>query len=202
MPMSLDPQTRSVRTPHGAARHTPHQILGPYFPAMEPPVTTSDLTVVDGLDGHAQGEIIEVRGRVLNRKGDAVEGARLVIWQANSFGRYTHPNDSNPAPVDENFVGFAELFSAPDGAYRFRTVKPGAYPAGSDRIRPPHIHFEVQGQFDRLITQMYFPGEPLNTSDPLLRSANDPELLVARPLDLQDGANHRTFVFDIVLIRG
>jgi hypothetical protein len=74
-------------------------------------------------------------------------------------------------------------------------------PAGSDRIRPPHIHFEVQGKFDRLITQMYFPGEPLNASDPLLLSANNPELLVARPLESPDSSN-RSFVFDIVLIRG
>jgi protocatechuate 3,4-dioxygenase beta subunit len=182
-------------------QHTPHQILGPYFPAVETPIATNDLTVVDGMAGCAQGEIIVVEGRVLNRSGEPVGDARLVIWQANSFGRYAHPNDSNPAPLDASFVGFAEIISGRDGGYRFRTVKPGAYPAGSDRIRPPHIHFEVQGKFDRLITQMYFPGEPLNASDPLLLSANAPDLLVARPLASPDNS-HRTFVFDIVLMRG
>jgi protocatechuate 3,4-dioxygenase beta subunit len=191
------------RTSSSASQqHTPHQILGPYFPAIEAPVRTNDLAAVDGMNGRAQGEIIEVTGRVLNRKGDAVGGARLVVWQANTFGRYTHPNDSNPAPLDSNFVGFAEIFSDRDGAYRFRTVKPGAYPTGPDRIRPPHIHFEVQGQFDRLITQMYFPDEPLNACDPLLLSANEPELLIARALALHDEGDHRTFVFDIVLMRG
>jgi protocatechuate 3,4-dioxygenase, beta subunit len=186
-----------VAAPH----HTPHQILGPYFPTVESPIATDDLTVVDGIAGHAQGEIIVVEGRVLNRAGEPVEGARLVIWQANSFGRYAHPNDSNPAPLDASFVGFAEIISRSDGEYRFSTVKPGTYPAGSNRIRPPHIHFEVQGKFDRLITQMYFPGESLNACDPLLLSANAPDLLVARPLASPDNSN-RTFVFDIVLIRG
>jgi protocatechuate 3,4-dioxygenase, beta subunit len=182
-------------------QHTPHQILGPYFPAVDTPIVTNDLTVVDGMAGRALGEIIVVEGRVLNRAGEPVEGARLVIWQANSFGRYAHPNDSNPAPLDANFVGFAEIISDRDGAYRFKTVKPGAYPAGSDRIRPPHVHFEVQGKFDRLITQMYFPDEPLNARDPLLLSANAPGLLVARSLGSPDNSN-RTFIFNIVLIRG
>jgi protocatechuate 3,4-dioxygenase, beta subunit len=189
---------------HAAAaklRRTPHQILGPYFPALDTPIATNDLTAVDGMAGHAQGEIIVIEGRVLNQAGEPVEGARLVIWQANGIGRYAHPNDSNPAPIDANFVGFAEVISGCDGAYRFKTVKPGAYPAESDRIRPPHIHFEVQGKFDRLITQMYFPDEPLNARDPLLLSANAPDLLVARPLASPDNSNP-TFVFDIVLIRG
>jgi len=201
-------QTSSV--PHFAAgtpsivaapQHTPHQILGPYFPAIDSPIATDDLTVVDGIAARAQGEIIVVEGRVLNRAGEPVEGARLVIWQANSFGRYAHLNDTNPEPLDESFVGFAEIISGCDGAYRFKTVKPGAYPAGSDRIRPPHIHFEIQGKFDRLITQMYFPGEPLNARDPLLLSANAPDLLIARPL-ISLHNSYRTFVFDIVLIRG
>jgi protocatechuate 3,4-dioxygenase, beta subunit len=202
MPMTSNQNLRAGATFTDASRHTPHQILGPYFLAVEKPIATSDLTVVDGMDGRAQGEIIEVNGRVLNRGGDAVGGARLVVWQANSFGKYAHPNDSNPAPLDPNFVGFAELFSAHDGGYCFKTVKPGAYPAGVDRVRPPHIHFEVQGKFDRLITQMYFPGEPLNASDPFLLSANDPNLLIARPLASEDGASHRQFTFDIVLMRG
>jgi len=181
-------------------KRTPHQILGPYFAALDTPIATDDLTVVGGIVGHAQGQIIVIEGRVLNQTGEAVEGARIVVWQANGFGRYAHPNDTNPAPIDPSFVGFAQIISGRGGAYRFKTVKPGAYPAGCERIRPPHIHFEVQGKFDRLITQMYFPDEPLNVRDPLLLSANAPELLVARPSS-PDSSN-RTFVFDIVLIRG
>jgi len=80
-------------------------------------------------------------------------------------------------------------------------VKPGAYPAGANRIRPPHIHFEVHGKFDRLITQMYFPGEPLNAADPLLLSANEPNLLVARETT-PPRACYRVFKFDVVLTRG
>jgi protocatechuate 3,4-dioxygenase beta subunit len=198
---SVPSSTADVPPSISKSPHTPHQILGPYFPAVETPIATNDLTVVDGVSGRAQGEIIVVEGRVLNRAGDPVEGARLITWQANSFGRYAHPNDSNPAPLDGNFVGFAQITSDRDGAYNLKTVKPGAYPAGSDRIRPPHIHFEVQGKFDRLITQMYFPDEPLNAHDPLLLSANAPDLLVARPLGSRSRHN-RTFVFDIVLMRG
>jgi len=145
-------------------RHrTPHQVLGPYFPVASASVSSGDLTVGDGREGRAQGEIIEVKGRVLNREGEPVRGARLTIWQANAFGRYAHPNDSNPLPLDANFVGFAAMVSDHNGSYRIKTVKPGAYPVGPGQMRPPHIHFEVQGNFERLITQMYFPGEPLNS---------------------------------------
>jgi len=101
----------------------------------------------------------------------------LTIWQANTFGRYAHSNDANPAPLDPNFVDCVDIRSDNDGAYRIKTVKPGAYPAGPDWMRPPHIHFEIHGQFERLITQMYFPGEPLNTSDRLLSTALRPDLL-------------------------
>jgi protocatechuate 3,4-dioxygenase beta subunit len=108
-----------------------------------------------------------------------VATAMLCLAQDLSSGRPTVladtlTNDTNQAPLDVNFTGFAELLSDKDGYYQIKTVKPGAYPAGGNRIRPSHIHFEVQGRFDRLITQMYFPGDPLNAVDPLLLSANEP----------------------------
>jgi protocatechuate 3,4-dioxygenase beta subunit len=190
-----------VSSDHDEPLQTPHQILGPYFPAFETPVATNDLTTALGNEGQAQGEFIFVEGRILNRAGMPVEGARVVIWQANTFGRYAHPNDSNAAPLDPNFTGFAEIVSRSGGTYRLRTVKPGAYPAGASRMRPPHIHFEVYGKYDRLITQMYFPDESLNAGDALLQSANRPDLLVANLLPVPKGL-HRTFVFDIVLMRG
>jgi protocatechuate 3,4-dioxygenase beta subunit len=183
-------------------QHTPHQILGPYFDAIHSPIATNDLTVIHGRDGRAQGEIIEIKGRILRRNGAGVSSARFVIWQSNCFGRYAHPNDSNPAPLDSNFVGSAEFFSDCDGYYRFKTVKPAAYPTGQGRMRSPHIHFEVQGKYDRLITQMYFPGEPLNTSDPLLLSVNHPGLLIAKPMPSLDIVACPIFNFDIVLMRG
>jgi protocatechuate 3,4-dioxygenase, beta subunit len=180
---------------------TPHQLLGPFFPVASKPSTQDDLTIVEGVDGHAQGEIIEVRGRVLDLRCEPVCGARLTIWQANTFGRYAHPNDSNPAPLDPSFEGFAIVRSGNDGAYRIKTVKPGPYPVSPDWMRAPHIHFEIEGQFERLVTQMYFPGEPLNASDRLLMSAPEPELLIAKPVRHADGHNG-ILEFNIVLARG
>ncbi len=99
-------------------------------------------------------------GRVLNAGGEPVSGARIEIWQANAHGRYAHPADDNPAPLDPNFQGYAKLLTDADGRYRFKTIKPSAYPAGAF-MRPAHIHFDVTGKLDRLVTQMYFPDDPL-----------------------------------------
>jgi protocatechuate 3,4-dioxygenase beta subunit len=180
---------------------TPDQILGPYFPIGHAPARQADLTSVSGVEGIAQGEIIEITGRVLNLDGEPVRGVPVTIWQANSFGRYLHSNDLNPAPLDPSFVGCVCIRTDNDGLYRIKTVKPGAYPAGPDWTRPPHVHFEVHGQFERLITQMYFPGEPLNSSDRLLNAALRPDLLVARLLS-RDLRDRRALNFDIVLSRG
>lgn len=195
----LGAEGSNTPTPH----QTPHQILGPFFPIGTTLAARTDLTTIEGREGHADGEIIELAGRVLNRDGAPVEGARIIIWQANGHGRYRHPNDTNPAPLDENFDGFAEIVSGRHGAYRIKTVKPGAYPVGPHWMRPPHIHFDVAGKFERLITQMYFSGEPLNASDRLLMSAHAPELLIATPVPGTGGTpSNRMWKFDIVLDRG
>jgi protocatechuate 3,4-dioxygenase, beta subunit len=184
-------------------RHrTPDQILGPYFPTGHTPVPQADLTSLKGTQGLAQGEIIEVTGRVLNLDGEPVRGIPVTIWQANTFGRYVHANDPNPAPLDPHFVGCVGIRSDSEGVYRIKTVKPGAYPAGPDWMRPPHIHFEIHGQFERLITQMYFPDEPLNACDRLLNAALRPDLLVAARLSSQGLQSRRILNFDIVLSRG
>jgi protocatechuate 3,4-dioxygenase beta subunit len=191
-----------LASPNSTDRHrTPDQILGPYFPIGSAPAKKDDLTTIDGVDGIAQGEIIEVTGRILNRRGEPVRGVDLTIWQANSFGRYAHANDHNPAALDPNFVGCVDVRSDNEGIYRIKTVKPGAYPAGPDWMRPPHIHFEIHGRFERLITQMYFPDEPLNATDRLLNAALRPDLLVARPIQSED-RDLRVLNFDIVLARG
>ena len=181
---------------------TPDQILGPYFPTGHVPAPQVDLTSVKGVGGRAQGEIIEVTGRVLNLNGEPVRGIPITVWQANSFGRYAHDNDPNPAPLDSNFGGCVGIRSDDDGGYRIKTVKPGAYPAGPDWIRPHHIHFEVHGRFERLITQMYFPDEPLNASDRALNAALRPDLLIAKPVPSKDGSRYRVLNFDIILTRG
>jgi protocatechuate 3,4-dioxygenase, beta subunit len=186
-----------------ADRHrTPDQLLGPYFPTGQRPVAQGDLTAIKGVDGLAQGEIIEVTGRILNLHGEPVRDVELTIWQANSFGRYAHSNDTNPAPLDPNFIGCVDIRSDDDGVYRIKTVKPGAYPAGPDWMRPPHIHFEVRGQFERLVTQMYFPSEPLNACDRLFNAALRPDLLIATAVSLENRALHPVLNFDIVLTRG
>jgi protocatechuate 3,4-dioxygenase, beta subunit len=188
---------------NGADRHrTPDQMLGPFFPVSHTPVKRNDLTTIEGRSGLAQGEIIEVTGRILNRQGEPAGGVDLTIWQANSFGRYAHANDDNPAPLDAGFVGCVDIRSNGEGIYRIRTVKPGAYPAGPDWMRPPHIHFEVHGRFERLVTQMYFPDEPLNACDRLLNSVLRPDLLIATAVSAHDSLSHRALNFDIVLNRG
>jgi protocatechuate 3,4-dioxygenase beta subunit len=192
----------SALTAKGTAPNSSPRPSGKVSKASWPSAPTDDLTTINGADGVAQGEIIEITGRILNRHGEPVGGVGVTIWQANCFGRYAHANDSNPAPLDPNFVGCVGIRCGDDGIYRIKTIKPGAYPAGPDWMRPPHIHFEVHGHFERLVTQMYFPGEPLNAHDTLLNSAPRPELLVATYPSPQGPTGLRVPNFDIVLSRG
>jgi protocatechuate 3,4-dioxygenase beta subunit len=183
---------------------TPDQVLGPFYPCKIDPAQGGDLTRPEGREGVAQGQIINLMGHVFGGQGAPVRGAKLVVWQANAFGRYSHPNDTNPAPLDPNFVGFAILHTDDHGCYRLKTIKPGSYPAGPAIIRPPHIHFEVFGTSERLITQMYFPGEPHNVTDPFLHSAVRPDALIARlePPTPDMEPESKLALFDIVLLRG
>src|ERR1700742_1520773 len=168
-----------------AGRRTPEQILGPFYP-LNTLGQNADLTKVPGRLGRAAGLVLNVVGQVLDLKGDPVRNAKVEIWQANTHGRYTHPSDHNPAPLDPNFEGSALLTTDNDGRYQFKTIKPAAYPAGPNRMRPAHIHFQVSGRQDRLVTQMYFEGDPYNKRDPFLNSAGEAgrqELLVRKLLD-------------------
>ncbi len=151
-------------------RMTPEQIMGPFYPVLKPLDRDADLTIVKGKPGKAKGQVIHLMGRVVNRKGEPVAGARLELWQANTHGRYMHPADVNPAPLDPNFQGFAAQATDKEGRYRFKTIKPGSYPVNAmnpAEQRPPHIHFDITGEQGRLVTQMYFPDEPLNEKDPI-----------------------------------
>ena len=186
-------------------RRTPTQVLGPFYPVVKPPDQDADLTVIAGRPGRAAGQVIEVMGRILNREGKPVADARVEIWQANTHGRYTHPSDRNPAPLDPNFEGFAVLRTDAEGRYRFRTIKPGAYPEDSGAMRAPHVHFDVLGRTNRLVTQMYFAGEALNDTDRFLATAgrNRERLIVPFRRSSEPQANGVLVgVWDIVLDQG
>jgi protocatechuate 3,4-dioxygenase beta subunit len=185
-------------------RRTPGQILGPFYPVTDIWGKGADLTRPREGSGPASGQVLHVVGRVLNLSGEPVRNAKVEVWQANTYGRYRHPSDNNPAPLDPNFDGAAVLTTDAEGRYAFKTIKPGAYPAGPNTIRPPHIHFQVTGREDRLVTQLYFENEPYNDTDRFLSTAEAKELLIAKllppPPELEVDA--KLAKFDIVLFRG
>jgi protocatechuate 3,4-dioxygenase beta subunit len=188
-----------------ALQPTPGQIMGPFYPVLRPLDQDADLTTIAGQEGRAQGQVIHVMGRVLNLQGQPVQGARVELWQANTHGRYAHPSDTNPAPLDPHFQGFAVQSTDADGRYRFKTIKPGAYPVNADWMRPPHLHFDVTGHSNRVVTQMYFPGEPLNDTDRLLQSvgANKDSLMAkVLPPTPEVEPDALMVVWDIVLDKG
>ncbi|MEO7560919.1 MAG: protocatechuate 3,4-dioxygenase subunit beta [Nitrosospira sp.] len=159
---------------------TQDQILGPFYPIMSKPNRTGDLTRVPGGSGRAKGQLLLVKGRVIDPTGKPVAGADVEIWQANSVGRYAHPDDTNPAPLDPNFEGFGAVTTGADGHYQFKTIKPPPYPITPTRTRPAHIHFDVRGRHDELVTQMYFEGDPYHKTDAFLQSAPNPEALIVK----------------------
>lgn len=144
---------------------TPQETIGPYYPTVLKGDLDADLSLVKGHANHALGRIIEIKGRVLQPNGQPVARARMLIWQANAAGRYFHPDDANPAPLDHDFQGVASFTTDATGAFRLKTVKPGAYPGPGNRLRAPHVHWQVTGVNNRLEVQMFFPGEPLNEQD-------------------------------------
>ncbi|MEJ2180679.1 MAG: protocatechuate 3,4-dioxygenase [Gammaproteobacteria bacterium] len=181
---------------------TPRQTEGPFYPVHEQEDKDADLTLIQGNEEPALGEIIHVRGRVLDMNGDAIKNAFIEIWQANAKGRYRHYKDPNKAAIDPNFQGWGEIYTDADGMYRFKTIMPGAYPAGPGWTRPPHIHFKVtKQQYYPLITQMYFPGLDLNKTDRILQNLSeaDQDMVISRRQLTDD--EEPVFIFDIVLRR-
>ena len=163
-----------------------------------------DLTRHDG--GEALGERIIVTGRVLDGHGDGVADTLVEIWQANAAGRYRHEGDEHPAPLDPHFRGAGRCRTAADGGYRFTTVKPGAYPWRNhpNAWRPAHIHFSVFGRdlVSRLVTQMYFPGDPLHALDPIMAAvppAARPRMVAAYDHAVTEEEWALGYRFDIVL---
>ena len=162
---------------------TSSQDLGPFYPIIRPADHDADLTRVAGRDGVAMGQPINVIGRIVDLQGNPIRNAQVELWQCNAAGRYDHPGDSaNPASLDPNFQGFARLATDRDGQFKFRSVKPKDYDTPIGR-RTPHIHFAIDGHAERLVTQMYFPGEPLNDIDFVLKNAALRESVMAEAID-------------------
>jgi protocatechuate 3,4-dioxygenase, beta subunit len=177
---------------------TPPQTEGPFYPPKLPLDSDNDLVPVKGELHAALGTVTHVMGRLLDRNGRPVAGARIEIWQCDANGRYLHPRDSSGRPRDEGFQGYGQTLTATDGSYRFRTIRPVPYPG-----RTPHIHFAISGRsFDKLVTQMYVAGDPRNATDMIYNAidvtARDrvTVLLIAAP-DIEVNALKGNF--DIVL---
>lgn len=168
----------------------------PSQPLIQRPMTLSEMTgpaelnrrlTIGGGDlsravpngPRAIGQLISVQGRVTDEDGVPITGAVIEIWQANAAGKYIHELDRHDAPLDPNFTGLGRLITDADGQFQFRTIKPGAYPVMESDWwwRPPHIHFSIIGAswMNRFVTQIFFPGEPLNETDLLLNGVADPE---------------------------
>ena len=142
-------------------------------------ISSGDFSCVAPGGPRAVGQLMSVSGRVTDEDGAPIAGALIEIWQANAAGKYIHQWDRHQAPLDPNFIGQGRLLTDAEGCYRLRTIKPGGYPVGESDWwwRPPHIHFSIFGVswMDRFITQVFFPGEPLNQTDLLLNGIPDPE---------------------------
>jgi len=151
------------------------ELAGPVFGVTDVTALDNDLTRQH--TGEPLGERITVTGRVLDRDGRPVAGQLVEVWQANASGRYAHQRDDHPAPLDPNFTGAGRCLTDAEGRYDFTTIKPGPYPWRNhvNAWRPAHIHFSLFGQAftQRLVTQMYFPGDPLFPYDPILQSVTE-----------------------------
>jgi protocatechuate 3,4-dioxygenase beta subunit len=183
------------------------ELTSPVFGHQEVGALDADLTRQH--DGEPIGERIIVTGRVLDAGGRPVRDSLIELWQANSAGRYAHLGDQHPAPLDPNFTGGGRCLTDADGRYRFVTIKPGAYPWRNhpNAWRPAHLHFSVFGQAftQRLITQMYFPGDPLMALDPIYQSIPDESarqrLVSSYAHDVTEPEWALGYTFDIVLGR-
>lgn len=193
------PKQALVRVPH-----TLTETSAPRFaPAWYEP--HDDISKHEGKE--AMGERIIVAGRVLDEDGRPVRGAMVEVWQANAAGRYHHARDQHDAPLDPNFLGRGRVFTDENGSYRFTTIRPGAYPWRNHRNawRPVHIHFGLHGAgfAQRLITQMYFPGDPLLALDPIFNSTADEaarnRLIAKFDLEVTQPEWALGYRFDIVL---
>jgi protocatechuate 3,4-dioxygenase beta subunit len=204
-PAYVSTRLRSPKQPLVVIPHTLTELTGPVYGHESVLPTDSDLTKQHA--GEPLGERIIVTGRVMDEDGRPIPDTLIEVWQANASGRYIHVVDQHPAPLDPNFSGGGRCVTDSDGRYRFVTIKPGAYPWRNhpNAWRPAHIHMSLFGPsfLTRLVTQMYFPGDPLIPIDPIAQSIPDksaiPRLISA--FDLETTVDHwaLAYRFDIVL---
>jgi protocatechuate 3,4-dioxygenase beta subunit len=203
-----DYRSTALRYPKRPLHVLPHrltEVTGPLFGDDRVQPGDDDLTHWDG--GEAVGQRILVHGRVLDSDGRAVPNSLVEIWQANAGGRYRHINDQWPSPLDPHFSGLGRAVTDSDGHYQFTTIKPGAYPWRNhhNAWRPAHIHFSLFGRAftQRLVTQMYFPDDPLFFQDPIFNSVADEKARqrMISSYDHEVTTDHWAlgFAFDIVL---
>ena len=196
---------RAPRLPAVPLPHTLSEVTGPVFAREHIDPAACDLTRRH--PGAPLGERIIVSGRVLDEDGRPQPHTLVEIWQANAAGRYRHRDDQHDAPLDPNFTGAGHVLSDGEGRFRFVTIRPGAYPwqNHANAWRPAHIHFSVFGPAfaTRLVTQMYFPGDPLLPLDPIFNCTADEtarQRLVSRlDLDTTVPGHALGFRFDVVL---
>lgn len=206
--LSPDYKSTRLRAPSRAPLPLPDAVdpRGPGFARDTIQALDHDLLRNGAQGGEPLGERIIVTGRVLDDAARPLADTLIEIWQANAAGRYIHQADDHPAPLDANFYGAGRTLSDAQGRYRFYTVKPGAYPWGNhaNAWRPAHIHFSLIGPgiATRLVTQMYFPGDPLLAYDPIFLAtpAHARERLIATfSLNHTEAGYALGYVFDIVL---
>ena len=198
---------RSPSKPLVPLRQTLSEITGPVYGHEAVAEIDADLLRNGARGGEPIGQRIVVTGRVLDEGAHPVPDCLVEIWQANACGRYIHTADPYRGPLDPNFFGAGRFVTDGEGRYRFRTIRPGAYPWGNhvNAWRPAHIHFSLFGPsfVTRLVTQMYFPDDPLMEIDPILNTIPDPaarrRLVASFSLDVTEPATALGYVFDIVL---
>ncbi len=199
--VSRSPRQRLVPLPQ-----TLSELTGPVYGDGDVEPLDSDLTRNAVRNGEPIGERIIVVGRVLDDDGRPIPNALVEIWQANAAGRYIHKNEVHDAPLDPNFTGAGRCLTNAQGEYRFVTIRPGAYPWGNhdNAWRPAHIHLSIFGRnfLQRLVTQMYFPGDPLLPLDPIYNGVPEEarqRLISQYAHDVTEPAWALGFRFDVVL---
>ena len=196
---------RAPKQPLVILPHTLTELTGPAF--GENAVGELDHDLTRQHEGEPIGQRIIVSGRLLDGDGRPIRSQLVEIWQANAAGRYVHKVDQHPAPLDPNFTGAGRCLTDEEGRYRFVTIKPGSYPWQNhdNAWRPAHIHFSVFGRAftDRLVTQMYFPDDPLFDLDPIFQSVRDPDararMISAFDISLTEPSWAHGYSFDIVV---